>query len=123
MSEGGEELGFNKSMKSVIDALVCSWFDPPVFVTNLDDLGDFPGSVVADTEAVKEAFTMEVVDFSESGFIRGRAVRSMQVPHVDFVGLERNQRPFKSLSQVVGAVGCCDVGIEWGARRELRVYD
>jgi hypothetical protein len=123
MAEGGEEFGFNKSVQRVIDALVRSRFNPAILVTDLDDLSDFPGSVIADSKAIEEPFTMEVVHFPESSFIRGRAVWSVKVPHVDFVGFERDQRSFKRFSQMLGAVGCHDIGVQRSAWREFGIYD
>jgi hypothetical protein len=121
MAEGGEEFGFNKSVQRIIDALVRSWFNPPILVTDLDNLSDFPGGVVADSKAIEEPFAMEVVHFPESGFIRGRAIWGVEVPHVDFVRFERDQRSSKRLSQMLRPVVCHNVGIQWSARRELSI--
>ena len=83
LAEAREELGLDFPVHGVVDALVDGRLDPAVGAAEGHDLGDLPGHVVGDPEALELALLVEVVYRLQSHFIRGGTVRSMQVPHVD----------------------------------------
>jgi hypothetical protein len=62
LAETGEELWLYRSVESIVDALVCYWFDPAISVTELTYLGDFPRSIVAYSEAVELAYVFTSVN-------------------------------------------------------------
>ena len=70
-------------MNCVVDALVHRGLDVSIPLADLADLGDLPGHVVTDAETLELAFLVEIVDCLERHFVWRRAVRAVEVPHVD----------------------------------------
>ena len=68
---------------SVVDALVRARLDVPVLAADRDDLGDLPRHVVADPEALELALLVELVHGLQRDLVRRRAVRAVQVPHIE----------------------------------------
>ncbi len=89
MAQTGEQFGFDGAVEGVVDALVDGRFDPAVRFTDLAHLRYFPRHVVGYGEPVEEALFMEFVDASQCVDVGSRPVRCVQVPHVDFLRVQR----------------------------------
>jgi len=83
-----EQLGFHAARDGVIHALVDGWAHPAVVVACQDDLGDFVGDVVADSEGDEFAGLVQLVNGREGLFEGDAAVGGVEVEDVDDVGAE-----------------------------------
>jgi len=59
------------------NSLVSGRFDPTILLANSDHLRYLPTHVVRDTEPFEFTFLVEIVDDSESLFVRSRTIRSI----------------------------------------------
>ena len=104
VAQAGEEFGLDGAVQRVVHALVDGGLDPAVGIAQLADLRHFPRLVVADGEAREVAFFVEVVDGAHGHLVGRRPVRTVQVPHVDFIGLQRFQGGHQVAAQVLRVV-------------------
>src|SRR5205085_2398643 len=88
------------------------------------DLGHLPRMVVADTETLKVAFFMQLVDFAQRDFKRSGSVRPMQVPQVKLIGLQRFQASHKTCAEILWRVRIMFRCQFWAKSRrvELRIH-
>lgn len=89
---------------SVVDALVRRRLDPAVLPADLDHLGDLPGHVVADAEALELALLVELVHGPKGLLVRCGAVGAVQVPHLE--------RAARGSAAYRGKNSACVLGLE-----------
>ena len=95
-----EQLGFNGAIEGVADALVDGRFDPAVCFAYLADRCHLPSHVIRYRELVEEALLMQLIDFSQGVDVGSGPIRSVQVPHIDLLRIQRLQRPLHILPQM-----------------------
>ena len=83
LPQAREQLRLDLALDRVVEALVRCGLHPAIGAADPNDLGDLPGHVVGDPEALELALLVELVDRAQGLFVRRGAVRAVEVPHVD----------------------------------------
>lgn len=107
---------------SIIQCLVNSWSDPASLIAHNDNLSNFKGGEVAQTELFEFSFAVQLIECLESDVERGRPITSMEILHVQAVCLELTQRLLKLFSENCRLVRTRAQRIPFGGNRETTFF-